>query len=222
MKANDSARCTTCGQFYGDLGVCVTPGCAGDETPDTCSYCATPFEEDGIFWLTQPNDLTEANPMRIARCAACTGIHRQGTCGTCNTEAYHPTLDNTPWGDAGCRICQTADPFTHLLAFVAGVVTNHKQDHAAMEALNHVNAALGNDLADVRRINTLVHQQMARMHNPVTHARLAERMAASVSVEGRINPDMHIGDLIFESLTPLVRHVFLAGVAAVLKLKDEN
>ena len=195
------------------------------ETPDTCSYCATPFAPDDIFWLSlQPTkDLGDVqSAVRVARCAACTGVHVQGTCGRCNTEAYHPTVDNTAWGEAGCRICQTPDPFTHLLGFISGVLHELAATKLQRTTTDTVNAQLGEDLAELRRINTLVHQQMARMHNPVTHARLAERMANSVSVSGRINPDMHIGDLMFESLTPLVRHVFLAGVASVLKLKDEN
>jgi len=194
------------------------------ETPDTCSYCATPFLPADMFWLSlEPTDGTHIqSAVRVARCAACTGVHVQGTCGRCNTEAYHPTVDNTAWGEAGCRICQTPDPFTHLLGFISGVLHELAATKLQRTTTDTVNAQLGEDLAELRRINTLVHQQMARMHNPVTHARLAERMANSVSVSGRINPDMHIGDLMFESLTPLVRHVFLAGVASVLKLKDEN
>lgn len=194
---------------------------AANETPDTCSYCATPFDEDAIFWLTQPNDLTEANPMRVAVCRACTGVHRQGTCGRCNTDGYHPTLDNTPWGEPGCRSCQTADPFTHLLAFIAGSLTNHRQTEAALTNVQAVNTSLVTDLRDVRRINTLVHAQMARMHNPVTHARLAERYCSTLATTLRFHGDIHIGSIVYSSITDAVRAAYLQGVADTLKLKDE-
>ena len=197
------------------------PNATADETPDTCSYCATPFEDDGIFWLTQPNDLTEANPMRIAFCRACTGVHRQGTCGRCNTEAYHPTLDNTPWGEPGCRVCETPDPFTHLLGFLGHAIQSVAMAPLTLKALQAENLRLQERNADLHRINSAVHAQMARMHNPVTHARLATAFVATLATTLRFHGDIHIGTLAYHSITDAVRAGYLAGVADTLALKDQ-
>jgi hypothetical protein len=108
---------------------------------DSCAYCGTPFNGTDLFWLSA-QATHDSIPFRIARCPACTAVHRQGTCGRCNTDAYHPTEDNTPWGESSCRVCAMPDPFTHLLGFVATAVSRTRTLTAQVESLQTHNTEL--------------------------------------------------------------------------------
>ena len=130
----------------------------GADLPDdveVCAYCGTPFTPTDLCWLS-PQATHDAPPIRVARCAACTAVHSQGTCGRCNTDAYHPTIDNTPWGEQGCRKCSMPDPFTHLLGFISTVIARHRDLTPQLESLQRHNQ-------EVAAINAAVHADLARV-----------------------------------------------------------
>lgn len=189
---HDPARCKTCGQFLGDHGTCVTPGCEGNDV-DACSYCDTPFESTDLYWLTpHATTLTADLPVRIARCHACTAVHRQGTCGTCNTEAYHPTEDNTPFGRLGCRVCTHADPFTNLMGFVGTAIRTAQQ-------MKHLIAAM----KDASLAKTVATE--------------SQEFVSHVAVTQRFHGDIHVGDRLCVTITDAVHAGYVAGAASMLR-----
>lgn len=196
---------------------------------DTCSYCRFPFDETDHTVLT----FADATTKELARCPQCSAVHVRiitnsgwlehaaGCPGLeiARTES-HPTEDNTPWGHPSCRHCTMPDPFTHLVGFVAGVTANAQKSRGQIDALQAHNSTLVIRERETLRINHLVHEQMARMHNVVTHERLANILAADVSTSSRVSADLYIGKACYTTVGAIVRAAFLHGVSAVLALKD--
>jgi hypothetical protein len=240
-ETHGSARCKTCGQFYGDHGICVTPGCPGDATPaanddeDSCAYCGTIFEAEDLFYL-EPRGEAKAMlaVIRVARCARCHAIHSQGTCGTCNTEAYHPTIDNTPWGQQGCRRCTMPDPFTNLLGFVSSVVVNAQRGSDALTQTQEHNTALTARTRELERALQVAERDLreeratflmtVRLHG----ARIADletELAKTLDTQQRLhqrNEDVHrINTAVHEQMAHFLR-AFHERVAAIDPLTPDE
>jgi hypothetical protein len=146
----------------------------------TCCYCPTSFKLNDLFRLYEPDG--EVLIRDLARCPNCFGIHVLGQPGeddNCqgrtecltNGDAWHPTHDNTPWGELMCRVCSYPNPMTHLTHFIGQLTERNRAQASSLTHIQEANTRYAQDNAALRAQLASLGEAHAIYRNSTDHER---------------------------------------------------